>query len=332
MLITARQLQPFFEHEGAFTRPDWNAISVLIEKEIPAHDRAQAWNDAAALWAEALARDLGGDYRVMQSRHFICVSDRDARNAQWMMRFAEHSESRIRGLLRDLAWNGTGKHMLLVLSEEDDYDTYASQFYDDGVYATSIGLQIRTGYPHILVHFIEMREALETLAHELSHACVAHLPLPRWLDEGIAVSLQKIIGDVPPSEGMTDAQAVWSMQSGWTPPVLWGELAERHHEFWNETNIQSFWAGTSFFVAGDTSELSYSLAEILVHLIAQDYGNWLDFLGRAHSGDAGQTAALECLGAGLGEIAGTFLGEGEWRPVRKELVAQWREAGWEKEK
>jgi hypothetical protein len=46
--------------------------------------------------------------------------------------------------------------------------------------------------------------------------------------------------------------------------------------------------------------------------------------------DAGQTAALEILGADLGEIAGTFLGEGNWRPQRKALIACWETAKWEK--
>src|SRR5213594_12600 len=39
------------------------------------------------------------------------------------------------------------------------------------------------------------------------------------------------------------------------------------------SNIQTFWAGTSFFVPGDSNELSYSLAEVFLNV---------DGTGRAH--------------------------------------------------
>jgi len=54
------------------------------------------------------------------------------------------------------------------------------------------------------------------------------------------------------------------------------------------------------------------------------------FLEAAHRDDAGQTAALDILGADLGELAGTFLGEGNWRPQRKAMVECWEAAGWQK--
>ena len=325
------EIRKHFHHDGPFVRPDWGALSTFIEQHVPREEQNQAWDDAVELWTAALAENLGGDYRLTKSQRFICLSDRDEATTQWMVRFAERAEQKIRGVLRELAWGREHKHVFLALTDEDDYDSYVSQFYSEGTFATSIGVQIRTGLPHIVLHFIEAREALTTLAHELSHACVSHLPMPNWLDEGVAVTLQRFIGDVPPPESLSTVQAVWNIQSGWTPPVLWDELADRHHAFWNEQTIQSFWAGTSFFEPGDASELSYSLAEILLHLIAQDYGNWLDFLARAHRDDAGQTAALDCFGLGLGEVAGTFLGEGDWRPVRQEIVSCWEAAGWSKQ-
>jgi hypothetical protein len=328
-LMTAEQVAEFFRRDGAFTRPDWDALKVFIEKKIPEAEQGAVWNEAVNLWVAALAEDLGGSYRVVSSRNFICLTDRDEAMAGWMLRFAEKAEAQIRATLRERAWGSAWKHVLLILTDEDDYDGYIAQFYHEGTFATTLGLQIRQGIPHIVVHFVEPREALVTVAHELSHACVSHLALPRWLDEALAQTLQKQIGDVPPSESLTDAQAVWNIQSNWTPPVLWDELAERHHEFWNEENIHAFWAGTLFFEPGDGAELSYSLAEILLNLIAQDFGNWLDFVARAHHDDAGQTAALDCFGKGLGEVAGTFLGPGDWQPSRQKLVHHWKAAGWQ---
>ena len=109
-------------------------------------------------------------------------------------------------------------------------------------------------------------------------------------------------------------------------------MAERHFAFWTEENIQSFWAGTSFYQPGDPNELSYSLAEVLVKLLSErgDATAFRTFLQAARQNDAGQTAAFEILGADLGETAGTFLGEGNWRPQRKTMIACWEAAGWEK--
>jgi hypothetical protein len=209
------------------------------------------------------------------------------------------------------------------VKDDDDYYSYISQFYPEGVHTLSAGVHIYAGFPQIVVHFQSWHGALQTLGHEMSHACVAHLPLPRWLDEGIAQSLEKLIGDVPPPDSWSDAAALNSLQNSWQSPLLTGELAERHHAFWNEENIQAFWAGTSFGEPGDASELSYSLAEILFNLIAQDFGSWRDLLSRAHFDDAGHTAAHDCFGLGLEEISGRFLGEGNWRPVRKRMVELW---------
>lgn len=322
----------FAREGGSFTRPDWRAFWKWLDEQGPrsASDREDLVAEVTRDWAACLAEELGGNYRVHETKHYLCIAELPEAEVARALRFAEHAETRVHDFLGDVAWRGHARHLLLLIHEEDDYDSYVAQFYDEGTYSASIGIAINDGYPHIAVHFVDWHQALKTLVHELSHACVTHLNLPRWLDEGIAQTIEKRVGDVPPPEYMTDAEAIWSIQSGWIPPVMWGELAERHHEFWNEENIQSFWAGTIFSEPGDATELSYSLAEVLVNLIAQDFGNWLDFVSRAQWGDSGQTAALDCFGTGLGEIAGTFLGPGEWRPVRKRMVERWREAGWEK--
>ena len=39
---------------------------------------------------------------------------------------------------------------------------------------------------------------------------------------------------------------------------------------------------------------------------------------------------MDLLGIDLGEIAGTFLGQGNWRPQRKAMVRCWEAVGWPK--
>ena len=142
------------------------------------------------------------------------------------------------------------------------------------------------------------------LAHELTHNSVVHLRLPLWLNEGLAVLFQ-------------------STASEWHRDILEGDLRDRHVAFWNPDNIQRFWSGVSFGEPGESVELSYSLAEILVRLLLDQPGEFGAFVQHAKWDDAGQTAALDCLGRDLGQVAGTFLGEGNWRPQRKKMVECW---------
>ena len=139
------------------------------------------------------------------------------------------------------------------------------------------------------------------------HNCVAHFPLPLWLNEGLAV--------------VFDRTVALGRQ-----PILDSELRDRHLAFWNEESIQKFWAGVSFREPGDSNELSYSLAEILVNLLLSQSKGFGDFVKHADWHDAGQTGALDFLGSDLGQIAGTFLGDGTWRPRRKAMLACWEAA------
>lgn len=74
-----------------------------------------------------------------------------------------------------------------------------------------------------------MRSSWRTasIAHELTHDCLAHLALPLWLNEGVAVVVQKAIAPPPRPTGQSTQDALFGAAIGWSPPVLWDELAER---------------------------------------------------------------------------------------------------------
>ena len=114
------------------------------------------------------------------------------------------------------------------------------------------------------------------LAHELTHNSVVHLRLPLWLNEGLAVLFQQTA-------------------SQWPRDMLEGDLRERHLAFWHPGNIQRFWSGVSFDEPGESNELSYSLASILVRLLLDQPGEFGAFVQRAKWDDAGQTAALDSM-------------------------------------
>lgn len=104
------------------------------------------------------------------------------------------------------------------------------------------------------------------------------------------------------------------------------ELADRQAGFWTPQNIQTFWSGHSFDEPGDGNELSYSLAEILIHLLEEKGESFLDFVTMADVYDAGQDAAATVMAVDLGQLVGGFLGPGDWRPQRKTITQMLRPA------
>jgi hypothetical protein len=322
--INLDKIEDAFDFNEGFSRPVWKMIRQAVESTIDIEDRRDALDDVVVQWLAKLKGELGGDYHLVKSRHFALLAAVETEVAQRLLNFAEGAMSSIRDSLKGIAWgNFDGLQVLLMFAEDDDYYQYISFFYPNGTHPKSVGIHIKTGYPHVAVLFETELRAGETIIHELTHHALNHLSIPLWLNEGVAVVLQKAIGGYSPPAYQGTASAYWGMVSGWTPPVIWPELAERHHKFWDEEQIQHFWAGTSFREPGDAVELSYSLAEILVHLLAKNRDGFLAFIGSARYEDAGQTAALDCLDTCLGNAAGTFLGEGNWRPQRKAIKACW---------
>ena len=327
-LVDARTMDGAFDFRESFTRMDWTLIADAIEHTVPGGEQSEAWTEAARHWVWRLREDLGGRYEVEESSDFILLADAGRDFAGRLLRFADENVTAIRHHLGELAWRGhPGKQVVLLLSDEDDYYQYLSHFHDRDTIPESLGVHVERGLPHIVLKLTTELEAAQTLAHELAHSCLVHLPIPLWLNEGIAMRLQRVTaGAFAPRAHDGATSDLWAAMINWAPPLMWGELAERQFALWNEQNIQSFWAGTSFNEFQEAVSLSYNLAEVLVTLLGENRESFLEFVGRAHYDDAGQTAALDCLGLSLGDAAGTFLGEGNWRPVRKAIVECWSAA------
>ena len=313
-LIDFEQLGDAFDFLEGFSRPNWKVIRTTIERNVSPEEMPEAWTEAARQWAQQVGADLGGGYAVTWSSKFILVSALKLDEAERLLAFAEATLERICATLKEAAWRaGYGPHVIFLFAEDDDYYQYISYFDRDGIHPTSSGCLLHKDYVHIAMPWFDGRHVRRILTHELVHNSVVHLPLPLWLNEGLAVVLDRTA-----AEGQV--------------PIIDHDLRDRHMAFWNAETVQSFWSGRSFHEPGDSNELSYSLASIIVTLLIQNADDFVPFVIAASWVDAGQTAALDHLGKDLGEIAGTFLGEGNWRPNRKAMVQHWAAAGREKEK
>jgi hypothetical protein len=300
MPIEVPNREEWFPKLDAFPRPDWPAIQGWKRAWIAKEDEHDAMQQVARHWLTRLRDALGGAYTVVESEHFHFVSALDEKAGAQMIEFLEHARERLVHILGDVAWtDGKGKHVVLRFTNQDDYYAYISHYYEDGKHATTGGVFLRKGYAHIACfENYAMKEERATLAHELAHNLVAHLPLPLWLNEALAQAFEADIGDS-------------------RRPMLDRELHAEHEGYWNPKTIQQFWMGRSFGTPAG-QRVSYSLARILLDIINREVRPPPDFFRRFVKQttwqDAGEAAALEQFEVSLGEIASVFLGDGDWAP------------------
>jgi hypothetical protein len=184
---------------------------------------------------------------------------------------------------------------VIAFDDAETYYRYVSYYYPKrGKFAVSGGIQISTGCSHFVTVKRDLRTVEPVIAHEMTHSCVAYLPLPSWLNEGLAVN--------------TEHRLAGSSLSHYTPQ----ELREKHRAFWGKEEIQQFWSGDSFYRIDEGTLLSYDLARIMVEQMAKDWEQFERFVLAANRNDAGALAAQQHLGVDLGDYVYALL---EKRPT-----------------
>lgn len=280
---------------------DWGRIS----EDAPAQMDAEAMHihrtSAAKEWLEALNQRLGEHYRITESGDFLLLSNLMDRPGEVFLASCQRLLGRIRRNLGALAVEqGMGKHVVMVFADEDDYYAYVSHYYpDDGEYAMSSGMFIKAGYGHFVLPLSILDSMEPVIAHELTHCLLQHLPIPAWLNEGLAVNTEH---SLYPQLAAPGAQMYFPH-----------EIAAQHAAYWNAESIQQFWSGKSFLAADDGNRLSYDLAKKITALAAGDERAFRAFVAVAQMSDGG-LAAEQHLGYPIQNLLEAVLGEGDWAP------------------
>jgi hypothetical protein len=300
MPVSVPDRQEWFSEDAGFEHPSWPAIEQWIEAHVPPKELNDAWIAVARHWLQRIRKRLGDTFHLAESENFHLLSALDPRRKKATLRFLESALGSIRTSLGDLASTDYfGKHACIVFQDEDRYYRYISHFFPDGEHAGSGGMCLGGDYTHIVVPSDEVGQLQRVLVHELSHNSVVHLPLPVWLNEGVAMILEEAV-------------------SGSVAYTLDRETADRHRAFWDAATIQQFWEGSSWGLIGDGNELSYGLAQILMRIFYEDVRpgpeKFRDFVRDARSEDAGQQSMRKHFDLSLGELAAEFLGDGDWEP------------------
>ena len=288
--------------DEGFPHLSWTPVQAWVEALQGDEARSHAWTAAERAWLLHMRQALGPDFRVSESANALLVSSLEPHVARATLDYMERTLLRVSRLLDGIGqappW---GKDILLVFDDEESYYRYVSHFYPaSGEFAFSGGMFINGGCGHYVTMKNDLRVIEPVIAHEMAHAFVSHLPLPLWLNEGLAINTE---------QRLAGAHAAFSPQ----------EMHGKHLAYWGEQEIQEFWSGESFSRTDDGNLLSYDLARLIVGHFGQDWDAFKAFVRSADAADAGAAAADEHLGADLGEIACALLEREhseEWSPRR----------------
>lgn len=272
--------------------PHFNWIT--IRKWIEAIDpelQAEAWAQFEIAWLQHMRAVLGSNYNLVGESDAILLSTLEPNVELATLGFINRTLQRIIRLLDGVAQKPEwGKDILVIFDDDESYYKYVSQFYpEEGEFARSGGMYINDGCGHFVTVKADLHAIEPVIAHELTHSCVGHLPLPTWLNEGLAVNTEHQL--IPPAAHMFTPQ----------------QMHEKHMDFWGHAEIQEFWSGKSFFRNDDGNMLSYDLGRIIVDQLSRDWPRFRKFVNSAQNTDAGAAAAASQFGMELGSLVCTLL-------------------------
>jgi len=287
-----------WRQDATYPIPDWEKLDAPVQGE--KSDLDEFWSSAAYTWLQALAERLGGGYSIAESDQFMVLGALSERQRELALEYAEKTRRRVLHVLDGIAADeGFGKFVMMVFRDFETYYEYVSNYYDDSLvaeeYAFSSGMYINHGYGHFVFVEEDMDRVEPVIAHELTHALLAHLPLPAWVNEGIAVNTERRL--CPRS----------------TSGLIASELQEQFSRFWAAETIQEFWSGKAWLRPDEGNQLSYELATTFVTLAAKDdWQKFSAFVNAANVDDAADSAAREHLGFSVADLAEAVLGPGDW--------------------
>lgn len=233
-----------------------------------------------------------------ESAHFMLLSAQGQREADVLVNYLERSRKRVLATLPGIAAaSGYGKSVVMVFSDEDSYYRYITHYGTGSSEpeAYSGGMFIDAGYGHFVFARGRFEHMEPVVVHELTHCLVRHLPIPAWLNEGLAVNTEHRFAAQRPRYEAQELQYLFS-------------------RFWDASTIQEFWSGKSFMRPDDGQPLSYELARHLVQLLDKDYPMLARFCNAASRADGGDAAAQSVIGMGLDDLMAVVLGPGPWKP------------------
>lgn len=307
--------QGWFMVENRLPYPVWERIGGWIEDNVAPADCGAAWDQAVRLWAAKFPVLGGARIMLAESPAFLLLTTLEAPARRWALETLETAHRAITGALGELAWTDRPGKRAVFLLPERLYMLYVAAYYDSDYMGRSAGVFLNgRGYPHIAATMPAGEYAeysvRRTLAHELTHFALGALPLPRWLDESLAMHFEDQLGggELPLADRLGCVFEAVSTSA----------LMREFCGWWTEDRMQGFWRGDLWNSEDDEQSLCYEMSRMLFRVLRQPVEKaplrFRAFIRAADAADAGEAAAREHLGVPLGELASEILGPGDWAP------------------
>lgn len=283
--------QFFIQHENMPLLDD-RRLANWLSDNVAVEFHTSMWEEVKRAWLMHVRDALGASFQITESKTALVLSSLNPNTARTTANFMSNALEQVLGVLDGIArapqW---GKDILIVFEDADSYYRYLSFFYPGAAaLGLSRGMYIRAGVGHFVAVKADLYAIQSMIVHEMTRNCLARLPLPLWLNVGIAVNTERQLVNKKSCGGCGSQQL--------------------HHKllaYWNESEIQGFWSGASFQRADEGLQLSYELARIMVELLAKDWPSFRVFVINAHADDAGAAAARAHLDMDLGELVCALL-------------------------
>jgi hypothetical protein len=223
---------------------------------------------------------LGSGYSVSRRDDFNIFSSLPPHKVEKCFEFAMYAKGRVSGLFPEIEFSGPNGSWDIVLTEtNDDLLKYLSYItgpsFDGGI--------IPGDQPHFLMPYLESDTLDGALAHELIHASLRNFDTPKWVEEGLAMSVE--INMSHRSSPLADMDRIKELRSFY------------------QINDPSTVLDDDAFWAPEKSDKSYDLSFLMVSSLIRNRKNFFEFIEAVSDDDAGEKALLEIYGLDIYEFA-----------------------------
>lgn len=283
-----------FPRKGRTVHPDWVGICEWAIENVPPDQLDRFFDALLVRWLSEMADLLDNQYTVYSTQRALFLTEDVGEDVEKIVRYADSLMERVPREFPGLRRGGIqGRGVFLQFEGRDLYLEYASHFLGPGTFGASGAMMVNKGYPHVVLKPMAFETIKATMAHEVLHVFTSGLPMPAWLNEGLAQRMESLSDE-----------------------MVWREPAHRSKgdasRVWNEDSIKDFWSGNSFHMPGEIQLASYGLASELSDSLAMDGERFQEYITLADWRDGGEAAMLQCFGMGLSAAMNEILGPGNW--------------------
>jgi hypothetical protein len=293
VLVEGKDAFVFSAHwtiENEFPILDWEAAQEWLDTIVDETQRSAACTRLRKGWLEHMRQALGPHYALHETEHAMLVSSQEDHVAKATLGFVRRTQQRIESVLDGISlFPEDFSEALIVFDDKPEYYGYLSHCYDGEEIRNTDSVLVTAGEGHLVMLKADLGTLEPLIARHLTHACLLRLPLPVWLNAGIATHME---------------QRLYGHMKSQTSPM---QMHARHQAFWDAQEIQGFWNAESFGRSDNSNELSYDLARILVSQMSRDWPAFRAFVLEADWNDGGAAAAITHLQRNLGEIVAAVL-------------------------